>query len=401
MANAHEEVSVASREGEPGDAPGPLAPPENPILRGTAEAMEALRESDRRPLALFENLPQEVFVKDARSVYLACNRNFARDLGIEPEQIAGKTDDDFFPEALAEKHRADDRRIMASGATETIEEEQTRDGDPRFVRTIKAPFMDQNGTVAGILAISQDITDQRRAEEELARKVETLRRSNSELEHFAYVASHDLQEPLRAVSSYLQLLGRRYKGTLGPDADEFIGHAVAGAARMKQLICDLLIFSRVGMRGKPAEAADGEIVLATALANLKVAIEESGATVTHDPLPIVWGDRLQLVQLLQNLIENAIKFRGTKPPTVHVSATRREEEWVFSVRDNGIGIDPQYADRIFGLFQRLHGIGEYPGTGIGLAVAKKIVERHGGRIWVESAEGQGATFYFTVPTDRR
>ena len=400
MANAHEELSVASREGEPREA-GPPARPEDPLLRGTAEALEALRVSERKHLALFENLPQKVFVKDVRSVYLACNRSFARDLGVEPEQVAGKTDDDFFPEALAEKHRADDRRIMASGATETIDEEQTRDGVPRFVCTVKAPFRDENGTVAGILAISQDITDQRRAEEELALKADALRRSNSDLEHFAYVASHDLQEPLRAVSSYLHLLARSYQGKLGADADEFIGHALAGAARMKQLISDLLIFSRVAMRGKPADAADGEMLLAAALSNLKVAIEESGATVTHDPLPIVWADRPQLVQLLQNLIDNAVKFRGTEPPTVHVSATRREGEWVFSVRDNGIGIDPQYAGRIFGLFQRLHGIGEYPGTGIGLAVAKKIVERHGGRIWVESAEGQGATFYFTVPTGRR
>lgn len=232
---------------------------------------------------------------------------------------------------------------------------------------------------------------------ELSKKTDDLTRSNSELEQFAYVASHDLQEPLRMISSYVQLLSRRYEGKLDKDADDFIAYAVEGTKRMQQLINDLLAYSRVGTRGKPPEPTDFEDVLSEVMANLKIAAEEAGAVVTHDQLPVANADKLQMVQLFQNLIGNAIKFRGKDALQVHVSARPEEEVWVFSVRDNGIGIDPQFYDRIFTIFQRLHGRDKYPGTGIGLAVAKKIVERHDGRIWVESSPGKGTTFYFTVP----
>ncbi|MGH7828110.1 MAG: sensor histidine kinase, partial [Candidatus Binatia bacterium] len=228
-------------------------------------------------------------------------------------------------------------------------------------------------------------------------KARELARSNTELEQFAYVASHDLQEPLRMVSSYTQLLARRYKGKLGSDADEFIAYAVDGATRMQRLIQDLLAYSRVGTNGGEFEPTNCEDLLGRVLGDLKVAIEESGAVVTHDPLPTARADGGQIGQLLQNLIGNAIKFRNQEPPLVHVSSKRNGKEWVFSIRDNGIGIDSQYAERIFVIFQRLHRRGEYPGTGIGLAVCKKIVERHGGHIWVESNSEKGATFYFTIP----
>jgi PAS domain S-box-containing protein len=233
--------------------------------------------------------------------------------------------------------------------------------------------------------------------QELAIKTEDLTRSNSELEQFAYVASHDLQEPLRMISSYVQLLSRRYEGKLDKDADDFIAYAVEGTKRMQQLINDLLAYSRVGTRGKPPASTDFEDIFSEAMANLKMATEEAGAVVTHDQLPTAMADKLQMVQLFQNLIGNAIKFRGQEIPRIHVSARPEGELWVFSVRDNGIGIDPQFYDRIFTIFQRLHGREEYPGTGIGLAVSKKIVERHGGRIWLESELGKGTTFYFTVP----
>jgi signal transduction histidine kinase len=221
--------------------------------------------------------------------------------------------------------------------------------------------------------------------------------SNRELEQFAYVASHDLQEPLRAVNSYAQLITRKYQGNLDAKADKYLGYIMEGATRMQQLINDLLEFSRVGTRGKPLKPTDCEAVLRQVLDNLKVAIAENYALVTHDPLPTIIGDEIHLIQLLQNLIGNAIKFRNEEPPQVHISAREQENEWLFEVRDNGIGLESEYFERIFTIFQRLHSKSEYPGTGIGLAVCKKIVERHGGRIWVESEIGAGTTFYFTTP----
>jgi light-regulated signal transduction histidine kinase (bacteriophytochrome) len=226
--------------------------------------------------------------------------------------------------------------------------------------------------------------------------VEALERSNKELEQFAYVASHDLQEPLRMVSSYTQLLGERYKGKLDEKADKFIGHAVDGAIRMQRLINDLLAYSRISTRGQAPEPMDSHAVLGAALVNLAAAIEESHALVTNDDLPTVRADGSQLALVFQNLIANAIKFHGPEAPRVHVSAAPKDGEWVFSVRDNGIGIDPQYADRLFIIFRRLHTQQEYPGTGIGLAICKRIVERHGGRIWFESELGKGSTFFFTL-----
>jgi anti-sigma regulatory factor (Ser/Thr protein kinase) len=217
-----------------------------------------------------------------------------------------------------------------------------------------------------------------------------LERSNAELEQFAYVASHDLQEPLRMVSSYTQLLGKRYGEKLEGDAKEFMAFIVDGAGRMKQLIEDLLAYSRVGTRGKDFKPVRLEAVMVRARANLRGALEESGATLTHDPLPEAEGDESQLVQLVQNLIGNAIKFRGSGAPSVHVSCVARDADVAVAVQDNGIGIDPQYFERIFMVFQRLHDKGQYPGTGIGLAICRKVVDRHGGRIWVESAPGEAA-----------
>jgi len=241
----------------------------------------------------------------------------------------------------------------------------------------------------------------RTAENQLRELNSELIRSNAELQQFAYVASHDLQEPLRMVASYTQLLAKRYKGKLDSDADEFIAYAVDGATRMQRLINDLLAYSRVTSQGKTFEEVDCDLLLDGVLSALHLTIEENHAVVTHDVLPKVTADGGQLGQLLQNLVSNAIKFHGADPPRVHVSAERRNHEWLFSVHDNGIGLDPQFANRIFVIFQRLHNREEYPGTGIGLALCKKIVERHGGKIWVESQVGRGATFYFTIPVDQR
>ncbi|MBW2567175.1 MAG: PAS domain-containing sensor histidine kinase [Deltaproteobacteria bacterium] len=244
---------------------------------------------------------------------------------------------------------------------------------------------------------SDEITQRKRAQEKLKETLAELASSNTDLEQFAYVASHDLQEPLRMISSYVQLLARRYSGKLDADADEFIGFAVDGAARMQKLINGLLTYSRVGRRRKPFEPTDVNYVLSLTLVDLENAIEESHAIITNDELPTVMADQAQVSQLLQNLLSNSIKFRGEGPPHIHISSEQENGQWIFSVSDDGIGIDPQYHERIFAIFQRLHGRTEYDGTGIGLSVCKSIVERHGGNIWLESKSGSGSTFCFSIP----
>jgi PAS domain S-box-containing protein len=250
--------------------------------------------------------------------------------------------------------------------------------------------------IGQLMARRQAEATLRETNEVLEAQARELTRSNEELQQFAYVASHDLQEPLRMISSYTQLLGRRYGDRLDGDAKEFMAFIVDGAARMKQLIEDLLAYSRVGTRGREFQSVDSGAALAKALANLRGAQEASGARITHDAMPRVHADGAQLTQLFQNLIGNAMKFHGPEAPHIHVGAQTHDQVWVFTVKDNGIGLDPQYADRIFMMFQRLHNKEEYAGTGIGLAICKKIVERHGGRIWVESQPGAGATFGFTL-----
>jgi signal transduction histidine kinase len=268
----------------------------------------------------------------------------------------------------------------------------------RMTRTLAAKIAEQQATAVEL----------RRSHEELERRVAertvdlsnanaALTRSNAELEQFAYVASHDLQEPLRMISSYVQLIARRYRTRLDSDADEFIAFAVEGADRMQRMINDLLALSRIGTRGRSFGRVATHDVLAAAVSNLQVAIDEARAAITHDPLPVLVADEGQLVQLFQNLIGNAIKFRREAPPAIHVSATDAGSEWVFAVSDNGIGIEREYFDRVFVIFQRLHGKERYPGTGIGLAICKKIVERHGGRIWVESEVGAGTRVSFSLP----
>jgi light-regulated signal transduction histidine kinase (bacteriophytochrome) len=271
-----------------------------------------------------------------------------------------------------------------------------KDGTEFPVEISLSPLEEPDGML--VTSIVRDVSDRKRAEEQLRQAAAELESSNAELEQFAYVASHDLQEPLRMVASYTQLLARRYQGKLDEDADEFIGFAVDGATRMQALINDLLAYSRVGTRGRSFEPTDTASLVDRVIADLDIAIKEARAIVTCGPLPVVSGDAVQLGQLFQNLISNAIKFRGEHSPDVRIGAERDGPAWGFSVRDNGIGIEPEYAERIFIIFQRLHSRAEYPGTGIGLAICKKIVERHGGRIWVESQPGAGTTFHFTIPT---
>lgn len=235
------------------------------------------------------------------------------------------------------------------------------------------------------------------AKDRLDEQASKLAISNKELEQFAYVASHDLQEPLRTVGSFVQLLAQRYKGKLDDQADEFIQFAVEGVSRMRQLINDLLMFSRVETKGGEFAPTDCEMILGDVLANLKASIDSNEATITHDQMPMIIADKLQLSQVFQNLIGNAIKFKGDKPPAIHIGVNKKGNDWLFFVKDNGIGFDPEFSEKVFIIFQRLHTRNEYPGTGIGLSLCKKIVERHGGKIWVESSPGHGSTFNFTIP----
>ena len=289
------------------------------------------------------------------------------------------------------------RRLIAGEAITSFETQRvTRDGRVLDVWMTVTKLMDDAGKPIGLASTERDITARKRAEEQVQSTLLDLDRSNKELEQFAYIASHDLQEPLRMVASYTQLLAQRYEGQLDEKARKYINYAVDGATRMQRLINDLLTYARVGSRAKPPEPTDLHAVLDEAIANLQAVIAENHAVITHDDLPTLKADASQLVQVFQNLIANAIKFKGCDIPRIHISVRDDAREWVIRVQDNGIGIDPQYKARLFVIFQRLHTREEYPGTGIGLAVCKRIVERHGGRIWFESELGKGTTFLFTV-----
>jgi len=364
-----------------------------------AEVVERQRAQEelRKQAELLDLTHDSIILRDLHGRITFWNRGAEEQYGWKQEEALGQVTHTLlqtkFPISLEELQQ----KLRDEGRWEGELTHRTRGGGEIVVASRHVVQRDRDGTPLAILEINNDITERRRAEEDLKRHVEELARSNAELEQFAYVASHDLQEPLRMVASYTQLLARRYRDRLDSTAEEFIDYAVDGARRMQNLINDLLTYSRVGTRGKEFAPTDCGKVLETAIANLQTAIEENGAAVAQDPLPIVMADDSQMLQLLQNLVANAVKFHGAEPPAVHVSARRQAKDWLFAVRDNGIGIDSAHQQRIFTIFQRLHGKAEYPGTGIGLAICKKIVERHGGRIWVESQAGNGSTFHFTIP----
>jgi PAS domain S-box-containing protein len=361
-------------------------------------AEEALRQSEELFRKTFELAASGVAHVSLEGRLIRVNRRLTEMLGYAEQQLIGRSVKDIsHPQDrdLTDAQRAQIR----SGERESVRFEKRylrKNGEPVWVSLGIALVRDAFGTPQYEIAMFDDITERKQAEAALQEAHEELKRSNSELEQFAYVASHDLQEPLRMVSSYTQLLGRRYGEKFDADAKEFMAYIVDGATRMKQLIEDLLAYSRVGTKSMDFKPAELEKSLRRAITNLKAAIDESGASVTHDPLPTLPADEVQLAQVFQNLMGNALKFRGPTTPHIHVAVSEKPAEWEITVRDNGIGIEPQYFERIFMVFQRLHNKAEYPGTGIGLAIVKKVIERHGGHVRVESKLGEGSAFIFTL-----
>lgn len=361
------------------------------------KAEDSLRLENERFLRFSESNIVGIVIADVTGKIILANDYFLNILGVTREDfVSGKVDwREFTPPEWLQADEKAIAELREHGVCEPYEKEYVR-GDGTLVPVYVANAM-LPGPEEQVAAFVLDITERKRAEVALQRTADDLLRSNAELEQFAYVASHDLQEPLRMVSSYVQLLAKRYQGKLDSDADEFIAYAVDGAKRMQALINDLLAYSRVGRLGHEFSPVSVEYLLVDVLTDLQLTIEESGAAITHDALPVVRGDPIQLASVLQNLLLNAIKFRSAEPPCIHIGLCRNQDKWVFSVKDNGIGIDPKFSERIFVIFQRLHNRESYSGTGIGLAICKRVIQRHGGRIWVESELGKGSIFHFTLP----
>ncbi|HVS11625.1 MAG TPA: CHASE domain-containing protein [Planctomycetota bacterium] len=370
------------------------------VALDNARLYQAMLESEERYRFLADFVPQIVWTADPEGAIDYYNRRWFEFTGLTQEVScpSGGLRQALHPED-AERCIAGWAEAVRAGQPFESEVRLRRaaDGEWRWHLARALPMRGRSGAIVRWFGTYTDIDDQKRAAEELSRHARELASTNAELEQFAYVASHDLQEPLRMVVSYTQLLARRYRGRLDPKADEFIEFAVDGATRMQRLIRDLLAYSRAGSSARPLLPTDSGRALQEALANLRLAVAESGAEVTHGAMPTVPADLPQLTQVFQNLLANAIKFcRGTAP-CVHIEAALSGAQWIFSVRDNGIGIEPEYHERIFQMFQRLNSREDFPGSGIGLAICRKIVERHGGRIWFESQPGEGSTFSFSIP----
>ncbi|MEJ2033432.1 MAG: ATP-binding protein [Deltaproteobacteria bacterium] len=392
------EIAAAVRPGYHPESEGERLPAPPAPMPGECgdEEQQLLVESESRLRAIIDYAPAVIYVKDLCFNYMLANEEFARITGTDRQGLQGRDDFALFPVEAAERFRADDKRVLATGMPfETEEEVSQKDGLHTYF-TVKFPLVDDLGNTYAIAGISTDITDRKRGEDELRAIADELARSNKELEQFAYIVSHDLREPLRTIGGFLNLIQRRYGSRLDHQAKELIHFAVDGAERLDHMITDLLEYSRVQRQEPVLGSVDLFDIYFAVIENLKALIEETDAHISHDPLPVITGDASQLTRLLQNLIGNAIKFRGDSPPEIHIGISRCDNGWLFAVRDNGIGIQAEFVDRIFQVFQRLHTQKEYPGSGIGLAICRKIVERHGGRIWVESRPGEGTTFYFTI-----
>ncbi len=376
---------------------------EKSLRQGQQRSDAARRESQAQLEALVRSALDAILTVDEKQSIVMLNAAAEKMFRCSQAEALGQPIERFIPQRFRAAHSVHVRKFGETGNTTRA---MNMLGTLRALRTDGEEFpmeasisRTQVGGQMLFTVIVRDITERDRAEKKLAAKMAELARSNADLEQFAYVASHDLQEPLRMVAAYTQLLAERYRGKLDENADKFLGYASEGALRMQSLIQDLLAFSRLGRNGGACGHVDCDAMMEEVLQSLGRAIEESGAVVTHAALPVVWADRSQMAQVFQNLIGNAIKFRGKEAPAISVQAERAGQEWLFSVSDNGIGIAPEHAQGIFVVFQRLHTRTEYPGNGIGLAICKKIIEHRGGKIWVETQAGHGSLFKFTIPCD--
>ena len=363
-----------------------------------------LRESEERIRSIVDTAADAIITIDEKGSIESFNPAAERMFDRTTKEVMGENIKMLMPSPFQEEHDTYLANYLRTGKAKIIgmgrEVKGQRKNGTRFPIDLSVSEM-RLDTRRLFTGIARDVTERKRAEDILHHHTEELKRSNADLEQFASAASHDLQEPLRTVSSFSQLLAKRYKGTLGKDADEFITYISEGACRMQAPIQDLLTYSRLSTQWKPLKSVEVSKVVEHAAHNLRIAIEESQAKVSQNSLPVVHGDPTQLAQLFQNLIGNAIKFRDKKPPRIHIRAESNRHFCTLAVKDNGIGIDPKFGDRIFAIFQRLHTRDSYDGTGIGLALCKKIVERHGGRIWMESQPREGTTFYFTLPLEEK
>jgi PAS domain S-box-containing protein len=370
-------------------------PPEITSLSGHHD----LAEIQQRLAAIVESSDDAIISKNLAGVIQSWNRGAERIFGYSAEEAIGK-----HISMLAASDRVDEiprilGRIARGERVDHYEtKRRTKDGRVLTVSITVSPLRDGSGIVIGASKIARDITERERHRRALEEANIALRSANADLEHFAYSASHDLQEPLRMVAAYSGMLKRKFDGELGELGDQYIAYLIEGAQRMKKLLDDLLAYTRASMEGptKP-EPVDATFGLDAALNDLAPLIQDNQAQVMRTDLPHISIHPFQIEQLFQNLIANAIRYRSKEPPRIHIAAKQSGTEWLFSVRDNGIGIDPQYQEQIFEMFTRLHGPGEYPGTGMGLAICQRIVRRAGGRIWVDSRPGQGSTFFFTLP----
>lgn len=362
-------------------------------------AQKRFSELQERLAAIVESSDDAIISKDLNGIIQSWNRGAERIFGYKADEMIGKHISTIAaPDVIDEIPEILNRISRGERVDHYLTKRKTKDGRILTVSLTVSPIRDASGTVIGASKVGRDTTELERQAEALRAVNAALTRSNADLQQFAYSASHDLQEPLRMVATYSEMLRRKFGEKLGPAGDEYIGYTIQGALRMEQLLRDLRAYTQAStMEHEPSASVDAAKVLDKALANLAAAIQDSNASITHSTLPLVHIHEFQLQQLFQNLIGNAIRYRSSEPPRIHVAAALRGNDWQFSVQDNGIGIDPQYKEQVFGIFKRLHSAAEYPGSGIGLAICQRIVERAGGRIWLESQLGRGSTFFFTIP----